>query len=294
MGSCGDYRYGFNGQEKDNEVKGNGNSYTTEFRQYDPRLGRWLSLDPLAYKFPWQSPYAAFDNDPISKTDPNGLATTKAERLQNKFERKYHRWVKKQHFENEDPFQPANRLVHHSEFTSYLEQNGLAEAPRWYRKYREVFPASAKTGYNFEPQEEVKFGASSSASLTIGTSQDTKNVPFNSGMFVITIGGGDLSGHLPTNFTVTVSDNLGTPIFTMNISTTPDNLIMTRSQRYTTSNPGNITVSVTATDIATNTPQNHSFGARIVPSNLEVSKPKDNPVKQKPTNPLIKHPKRRR
>ncbi|MEZ4929190.1 MAG: hypothetical protein R2777_04175 [Chitinophagales bacterium] len=36
-----DYRFGFNGMEKDDEVSGDGNQYTTEFRQYDPRLGRW-------------------------------------------------------------------------------------------------------------------------------------------------------------------------------------------------------------------------------------------------------------
>jgi RHS repeat-associated protein len=69
-----DYRYGFQGMEMDNEVKGNGNSYTTEFRQYDPRLGRWLSVDPLAGQFPWQSPYVAFDNNPINIIDPRGLA----------------------------------------------------------------------------------------------------------------------------------------------------------------------------------------------------------------------------
>jgi RHS repeat-associated protein len=41
-----DYSYGFNGMETDKEVSGTGNSYTTQFRQYDPRIGRWLSLDP--------------------------------------------------------------------------------------------------------------------------------------------------------------------------------------------------------------------------------------------------------
>lgn len=70
-----EYSYGFNSMEKDNEVKGNGNSYTTEFRQYDPRLGRWLSLDPLFQNFPWQSPYAAFDNNPIYYNDPLGAAS---------------------------------------------------------------------------------------------------------------------------------------------------------------------------------------------------------------------------
>ncbi len=58
--------------EVDNEVSGNGNSYTTQFRQYDPRLGRWKSLDPLMSMFPHMSPYVAFDNNPIIYSDPNG------------------------------------------------------------------------------------------------------------------------------------------------------------------------------------------------------------------------------
>ncbi|CAF3303892.1 unnamed protein product [Rotaria socialis] len=68
------YRYGFNGVEKNNEIAGEGNGYTTEWRQYDPRLGRWLSPDPLMSKFPGWSPYAfAFDN-PIWFNDPDGDA----------------------------------------------------------------------------------------------------------------------------------------------------------------------------------------------------------------------------
>jgi RHS repeat-associated protein len=66
-------RYLFNGMEQDPELKGNGNSYTTEFRQYDPRIGRWLSLDPLMAKYPGMSPYVAFNNNPIRFVDPKGL-----------------------------------------------------------------------------------------------------------------------------------------------------------------------------------------------------------------------------
>lgn len=66
------YRYGFNGMEKDDEMKGEGNSYTTFFRQYDPRVGRWLSLDPKAAKFPFSSPYIAFNNNPTMFIDPKG------------------------------------------------------------------------------------------------------------------------------------------------------------------------------------------------------------------------------
>lgn len=64
------YRYGFNGMEREDEA-GQGN-YTTFFRQYDSRLGKWLSIDPKARKYPNQSPYVAFNNNPICFTDPFG------------------------------------------------------------------------------------------------------------------------------------------------------------------------------------------------------------------------------
>jgi RHS repeat-associated protein len=67
------YKYGFNGHEKDDEINGSGNSYSTEFRQYDPRLGRWLSIDPI--KKPAESPYVGFANNPISFGDPDGKDT---------------------------------------------------------------------------------------------------------------------------------------------------------------------------------------------------------------------------
>jgi RHS repeat-associated protein len=60
--------------EKDDEVKNvDGTSYTTEFRQYDPRVGRWLSLDPLMDLYPHQSGYCSFNNNPIYFADPTGL-----------------------------------------------------------------------------------------------------------------------------------------------------------------------------------------------------------------------------
>jgi RHS repeat-associated protein len=72
IGLSTNYRYGFNGQEKDNEVKGVGNSLDFGARIYDSRLGRFLSLDPLAGKFPWQSPYIFAGNNPIFFIDENG------------------------------------------------------------------------------------------------------------------------------------------------------------------------------------------------------------------------------
>jgi len=72
--SVDEQRHLFNGMEADGEVSGEGNSYTTQFRQYDPRLGRWKSLDPLMAMFPNMSPYVGFANNPVVYTDPYGLA----------------------------------------------------------------------------------------------------------------------------------------------------------------------------------------------------------------------------
>jgi len=68
----GDYRYGYQGSERDDQVKGRGNSYTTEFRQYDPRLGRWLTIDPEADNIVDESPYNGMGNNPIVYNDPDG------------------------------------------------------------------------------------------------------------------------------------------------------------------------------------------------------------------------------
>jgi len=67
-----DYRFGFNGMEKDNEAKGHGNSYDFGARIYDSRLGRWLSLDPLIYKAPQWSPFAAMGDNPLYNIDIEG------------------------------------------------------------------------------------------------------------------------------------------------------------------------------------------------------------------------------
>ncbi len=68
----GGYRYGFGGQEKRNEIKGEGNSYTAEFWEYDPRVGRRWNVDPLTKEYAGVSPYIAMDNKPILKLDPDG------------------------------------------------------------------------------------------------------------------------------------------------------------------------------------------------------------------------------
>jgi len=66
------YRYGFQKQEMDNEVSGFGNHYEFKYRGYDPRIGRFWSVDPLASKYPWNSTYAFAENEPITHFDLEG------------------------------------------------------------------------------------------------------------------------------------------------------------------------------------------------------------------------------
>jgi RHS repeat-associated protein len=67
------YRYGFNGKENDDDVKGIGNQQDYGMRIYDPRVGRFLSVDPIAKSY--ESPYSAFANNPINVIDPDGADT---------------------------------------------------------------------------------------------------------------------------------------------------------------------------------------------------------------------------
>jgi RHS repeat-associated protein len=71
------YRYGFNGKENDNEVKGEGNQQDYGMRVYDPRVGKFLSVDPLTPKYPMLTPYQFSSNRPIDCIDLDGLEAFK-------------------------------------------------------------------------------------------------------------------------------------------------------------------------------------------------------------------------
>ena len=67
------YRFGFNGQESNDEIAGNGDYYSFEYRVHDARLGRFLSVDPLFASYPWNSTYAFAENRVIDGIDLEGL-----------------------------------------------------------------------------------------------------------------------------------------------------------------------------------------------------------------------------
>ncbi|MBL7737442.1 MAG: hypothetical protein JNL51_18430, partial [Chitinophagaceae bacterium] len=71
--SSSTYRFGFNGKENDNEIKGLGNQQDYGMRIYDPRIGRFLSVDPITKEYPELTPYQFASNKPINSIDIDGL-----------------------------------------------------------------------------------------------------------------------------------------------------------------------------------------------------------------------------
>ncbi|MEN9994455.1 MAG: hypothetical protein RL762_1112 [Bacteroidota bacterium] len=68
----GGYRFGFQDQEKDDEIKGEGNSVNYTFRMHDPRLGRFFAVDPLSKDYPYNSAYAFSENKLIQCIELEG------------------------------------------------------------------------------------------------------------------------------------------------------------------------------------------------------------------------------
>ena len=67
--SKGEYRYGFNGKETDNET----GLQDYGFRIYNPSYGKFLSVDPLHREYPFYTPYQFAGNMPICAADLDGL-----------------------------------------------------------------------------------------------------------------------------------------------------------------------------------------------------------------------------
>ncbi len=67
-------RYLYNNKEIQNQSLGSVflGTYDYGARFYDPELGRWHSVDPMAHLRTWVSPYNFVSNNPINRVDPTG------------------------------------------------------------------------------------------------------------------------------------------------------------------------------------------------------------------------------
>jgi RHS repeat-associated protein len=73
--SPGDYKYGFNGKELDDDgtgMGGGGSTYDYGFRIYNPQIAKFLSVDPLISSYPMLTPYQFANNYPIAAVDLDG------------------------------------------------------------------------------------------------------------------------------------------------------------------------------------------------------------------------------
>lgn len=72
------YKYKYNGKEYQDEL--GLNLYDFGFRNYDPAIGRWMNIDPLADERDWMTPYNYVQNSPMVRIDPFGLTDFKLDK----------------------------------------------------------------------------------------------------------------------------------------------------------------------------------------------------------------------
>ncbi len=137
-------RFGFNGQEKDDEVVGEGNLYTAEFWEYDPRTSVRWNVDPETKNFPWQSPYVTFSRNPILRVDPLGnsddeYVNEKGEKLGT----------------DKDGANGVTRVVSNQEWNTATSQNGGATTEAGTKALRDlsaknpILFSNENTAYNY-------------------------------------------------------------------------------------------------------------------------------------------------
>jgi RHS repeat-associated protein len=114
------YRFGFNGKENDGEM----GTQDYGFRIYDPRLGRFLSVDPISASYAWLTPYQYASNRPIAAKDLDGLESEDANGAS----------------VESDP----NEIIRHSEV--HIIAKGL-----FWRKYRGLVKLGVSTALDFTP-----------------------------------------------------------------------------------------------------------------------------------------------
>ena len=102
-----DIRYKFTGKERDEET---GLDYFGA-RYYQSDLSVWLSVDPLAARYPSTSPFMYVRGNPIMLVDPNGM-NDKPNRYQRKYNRKRAKFLK------------TGKEKHGKALAKYINQNG--------------------------------------------------------------------------------------------------------------------------------------------------------------------------
>jgi RHS repeat-associated protein len=186
--STGSYRYGFQGQEKDDEIKGDGNSINYKYRIHDPRLGRFLSVDPLARDYPQWSAYVFSGNQIIAARELEGLEPIWVQNLGNWF----------RNLPDQGPFQNQKLNKHFNENIYGPDNQKRILNSKEFKIARDItiigggIIAIAASGGTATPAVMAAFGIVSGATAFAGGS--TKLVLDIKGEY-------ELSDKIPTSFT---------------------------------------------------------------------------------------------
>jgi len=139
MSSISDvYRYGFGGQEKDDQITNPGNTYTAEHWEYDSRLGRRWNSDPIITSN--VSPYSSFENNPIFLIDPDGAKvvgnSNSAEKAKGSFEATEKVLNDEKHFKGALTFQfsPGDKNGNNRELTMTWNDDKVKEIAKSEKK----------------------------------------------------------------------------------------------------------------------------------------------------------------
>ncbi|MBL0913750.1 MAG: hypothetical protein IBJ09_15395, partial [Bacteroidia bacterium] len=125
------YRYGYQGQERDDEAKGSGNSLNFEYRMHDPRIGRFFTVDPLAAQYAYNSPYAFSENKVVHTIELEGMEARRIHTIK----------------------LPGNAYIEFA-FPLYRKHKGIR--PFWIRfKRLKEQEAPAKTCFKIVNEEEI-------------------------------------------------------------------------------------------------------------------------------------------
>jgi RHS repeat-associated protein len=206
------YRFGMNGLERDDEVKGRGNSYTTEFRQYDTRLGRWLSVDPLLGRNNSKSPYSGMGNNPIALVDLLGL---------------------QEETTSQDNYDGV--LIPHSEDESILESAGTSAANITTHTWRNLKGLATALANPIETAGNLK-GAYNEASdwwtnpeldhlsEVYGALGDASNDPNQIDALTGAVAGGIITGGATKTMAITIAPKVRAAVLAVGIRTATPNL----------------------------------------------------------------------
>ncbi len=267
--STGVYRYGFQGQEKDDESKGSGNSINYKFRMHDPRLGRFFAEDPLTKNFPYNSAYAFSENRLIEGVELEGA---ELDFLNDKIELGVNIAIKKTGFELTKISLGVGKIMKTSEKSPYSNEYGTSLnytkkngfGAKAYYKYSDTDNKTTTTGAfemsakgkslsgsfvmaNKRTQGDVNFNDAFSASFKTswtpgeGDAMDFEKLSFDiktTGGFTTNNSFANFDGNAPLPFTTEANNVYGnlTGAFTFNL--TPE-----EQDDGTTKNTGMFTIS---------------------------------------------------